>query len=72
MDLVPDRDWADEKPQNRLVAIVHKSTLVSEQLHALFESCADSAGGLSLSAGGNKGTYQHLEMTAAQRNGVDR
>ena len=72
VDLVPDRDWADEKPRNRLVAIAHKSTLVEAQLHALFESCVDGAGDLGAPAGGGKATSAHPAQTAMQREGVDR
>ena len=72
VDLVPDRGWADKKPRNRLVAIAHKSTLVKEQLHALFESCVDSAGDLNLSAGGGKETPPRPAKPAVQREGMDR
>lgn len=39
VDLVRDRLWQSDQPQNRIVAIAHKSTLAPDLLHGLFDSC---------------------------------
>lgn len=40
VDLFADRLWGTDKPQNRIVAITHKSTLDPDQLTELFNTCA--------------------------------
>jgi hypothetical protein len=40
VDLVLDRPWGTDAPQNRIVAIAHRSTLDSDSLNRLFDACA--------------------------------
>jgi G3E family GTPase len=42
VDLFRDRAWGNEKPQSRLVAIAHKTTLNVDHLNALFGACVAS------------------------------
>ena len=43
IELTADKPWGDDKPQTRIVAIAHKSTLDDAHLTELFEQCAEEA-----------------------------
>lgn len=40
VDLTRDRPWGSDRPQNRVVAITHRSTLDPHQFSTWFDSCA--------------------------------
>lgn len=40
VELVQERPWGMDAPQNRIVAIAHKSTLDPDHLNKLFDTCA--------------------------------
>jgi G3E family GTPase len=43
VELVAERAWGTGTPQNRIVAIAHRSTLNPDHLNELFDACASKA-----------------------------
>jgi G3E family GTPase len=48
VDLVLERPWGTDAPQNRIVAIAHRSTLDPAHLSSLFDACATAVGTASI------------------------
>ena len=40
VELLPERPWGTDLPQNRIVAIAHKSTLNPDHLNGIFDACS--------------------------------